>query len=611
MNISERIASFLADRGVRCVFMVTGGGSMFLNDAFGREARVRCICNLHEQACAMAAEGFARVSGMPGVVCTTSGPGGTNALTGVAGAWLDSIPMLVISGQVRTDFVAARRPELGLRQLGDQELNIVDMARPITKHAETIWTPADALPALERAWSLCQSGRPGPVWLDIPLDVQDAEWNGAFSARDAAFEAETRPDVSADAVRMAAERLSASSRPVVVAGAGVRVAKAESDLRAFVERLELPMLTTISGADLMESDHPLFFGRPGIMGDRAANLILQNADCLLVLGTRMGLRTIGYAADSLAPNAFKIMVDIDSAELRKPTFRPDLPIHADARDFLRRLCRAFAEERLDNGRAFDAWREACRALRGAFPPVSESIRNRKDFVSSYVLPERIAAFCRSDDIVVTGNGTAYTSTFQAMPLKRGMRLFANQGCASMGYDLPASIGAALAGGGRRVLCITGDGSIQMNLQELQTIRSLRLPVKTFVLNNQGYLSIRHTQEAFLHGRIVGADAASGVVLPDLERIAAAYELPFFRLRNHDELDAALPEILRNEEPVLAEVVADPAERLAPKAASRRLDDGTFSAGALDDMSPPLSADERAHVDSILSKCKTSIRSCVQ
>lgn len=602
MNIAGRIASFLADRGVRCVFMVTGGGAMFLDDALGREARIRCVCNLHEQACAMAAEGWARVSGMPGVVCTTSGPGGTNALTGVAGAWLDSVPMLVISGQVRTDFVAARRPELGLRQLGDQELNVVDMARPITKHAETIWTPADALPALERAWRLCRSGRPGPVWLDVPLDVQGAEWSEAFSAKDAAFAPETLPVVSEETIRMAAERLSASSRPVVVAGAGVRLAKAESDFRAFVERLELPVLTTISGADLMESGHPLFFGRPGIMGGRAANLILQNADCLLVLGTRMGLRTIGYATDALAPDAFKIMIDVDSAELRKPTFRPDLPIHADARDFLRRLSRILAGERI-GGRAFAAWREACRALRAAFPLVPESVRSRKDFVSSYVLPERITAFCRSDDIVVTGNGTAYTSTFQAMPLKRGMRLFANQGCASMGYDLPASIGAALAGGGRRVLCVTGDGSIQMNLQELQTIRTLRLPVKIFVLNNQGYLSIRHTQEAFFRGRIVGADAASGVVLPELERIAAAYELPFFRIRNHDELDAALPEILRTGEAVLTEVVADPEERLEPKAASRRLDDGTFSAGALDDMSPPLSADERAHIVSILSKCK--------
>lgn len=601
MNVAEFIAARLASFGVRRVFMVAGGGAMFLNDAFGREERIECVCHLHEQACAMAAEGAARISGMPGVACVTSGPGGTNALTGVAGAWLDSIPMLVISGQVRTNFIAARRPELFLRQLGDQELNIVDMVRPIVKHAETIWKPEDAPAALDRAWSFCRSGRPGPVWLDVPLDVQSAETQA--SPFDDPPALSPRPAVPECVVAEAAERLASASRPLLIVGNGVRLANAENEFRSFLERWGIPVLTTISGVDLLESGHDLCFGRPGLMGGRAANLILQNADCLLVLGTRMGLRTTGYSPETVAADAFKIMADVDPSELAKPTFRPDLPIRADAGDFLRAMERMPLRMSPQKAEARSRWLKTCRRLRDALPCVPESARRRTDFVSSYVFPERLAALCRDDDVVVTGNGTAYTSTFQAIPIKRGMRLFANQGCASMGYDLPAAIGAALAAEGRRVLCITGDGSIQMNLQELQTIRARSLPIKIFVYDNKGYLSIRRTQETFFAGRIVGADSASGVSLPDLERIAAAYGLPFFRIRNHGELDSVLREVLRNDAPAVVEIRTDPHERLEPKASSRRLADGRFAGGTLDDMSPPLSSADQSLVDSLLSECK--------
>jgi len=584
MRIADYVMHFFADRGIRHLFLVTGGGAMFLNDALNREPRLRYVCNLHEQACAMAAEGYARVSGMPGLLCVTSGPGGTNALTGVAGAWLDSIPMVVLSGQVKRQTTVGACPELGLRQLGDQELNIIDVVRPITKYAVQIREPEQVSFALEKAWHLCRTGRPGPVWLDVPLDVQSAEFDPAVQKH---FMPEPPlPGPAPEALASLCENLKSARRPVIVAGIGVRQSGMVAALTELAERCRIPVLTAISGTDLLPSEHPLVFGRPGIMGQRAANFILQNSDLLLVLGTRMGLRTIGYAWESVARGAFKIMVDADAAELQKPTFRSDLPIHADLKDF---FCGLFPI--LPEVPDRKAWLDYCSRLKQAYPLVSDAQRQRRDFVSSYVLPELISKHCRQDAIVVTGNGTAYTSTFQAMPVKPGMRLFANCACASMGYGLPAAIGAALAGEGREVICLTGDGSLQMNLQELQTLKNLHLPVKLFVYNNEGYLSIKNTQKAFFGGHFVGSEAGSGVILPDLRRLAEAYGLPFFRLNNNQEAAALLPEILRLAGPVIIEVLLDPMEELGPKSASKPLPGGKIVSAPLEDMAPFLPREE--------------------
>lgn len=584
MRVADYIFRTLADRGAKHVFLVTGGGAMHLNDALRREKRLRYICCLHEQACAMAAEGYARIAGSPGIVSVTTGPGGTNALTGVLGAWVDSIPMLVISGQVKRATTIEAAPGIHLRQLGDQEINIIDIVRPITKYAVMVRRPEEIVPVLDRAWEECRSGRPGPVWIDVPLDIQAAELPDTLRPGAEPVPARQAPDHAL--LREAVERLRTARRPVIVAGNGVTLAGAREKFRKLMAQLHVPVLTTLSGIDLLPSDSPVFFGRPGILGERGANFILQNADLLLVIGTRMSLRIIGYDWKELAREAYRVMVDADPAEMAKPTFRVDCAIPADAGAFLTSLAAELPELPPN-----EEWLAYCRRVRRDYPVVLPEHRARTDRVSSYVLPEIIGNACRGDEIIVTGNGTAYTSTFQVMPLKPGMRMFANVGCASMGYGLPAAIGAALAGGGRSVICLTGDGSIQMNLQELQTVLNLRLPLKLFVYNNDGYLSIKLTQNAFFGGERIGSDPGSGVVLPNLCRLAAAYGWPTFRLCNNREAEQLVPEILAMAGPVFCEVLTDPLEQLGPKAASKLLPDGSMVSCPLEDLAPFLPREE--------------------
>ncbi len=590
MRVADYIFKTLADKGVRHCFLVTGGGAMHLNDALGLEKRIRYVCCLHEQACAMAAEGYARTSGQPGVVCVTTGPGGTNALTGVLGAWLDSVPMIVISGQIKRATMITAAPNLKLRQLGDQEYNIVDSVRPMTKFATTIMRVEDVASVLEEAWTRCQSGRPGPVWIDVPLDIQAAEMPEEMTTASSFADDET-PDESTwrHQVENVVAQLKAAKRPAMIVGSGIHNAHAEKLLLEVAESLNIPVLTSISGIDLVPSDHRLFFGRPGILGERAANFIMQNSDLFLVLGTRMGLRICGYAYETVARNATKVMVDVDANELEKPTFRPDVKIHADVGAFLAALHSA-----LPSLAPREKWLAYCRRVKEKYPVILPEHRARTDYVSSYVLPEAIMRHAPDPLTVVTANGVAYTSTFQAIPIRRGTRMFANEGCASMGYGLPAAIGAAFAGGiSRTVVCFEGDGSIQMNLQELQTVLNEKLPIKIFVYDNAGYLSIKTTQRSFFNGRFVGSEAGSGIVLPSLEKLAAAYGLPYFRLANNQELDAKLPQVFATPGPALIEVMLDPFETLGPKAASWKKPDGTMESAPLEDMAPFLPREELA------------------
>lgn len=587
MRVADYIWKTLADKGVRHVFLVTGGGAMHLNDALGLERRIKYVCNLHEQACAMAAEGYARASGTPGVINVTTGPGGTNALTGVMGAWLDSVPMVIVSGQIKRATMITACPNLKLRQLGDQEYNIVDAVKPMTKFAKTVMSVEEVPQVLEDAWRICQEGRPGPVWIDVPLDIQAAEMVPRAKCEVRSAEGRETGDVGREAVQIA-EALKAAKRLAIIVGSGVHNAHCEELFLKVAESLNIPVLTSISGIDLIPSDHPLFFGRPGILGERPANLIMQNSDLFIVLGTRMGIRICGYAYETVARAAKKVMVDIDPNELEKPTFRPDVKICADAGDFLR----ALAVELPSLGPKAE-WLDYCRRMKAKYPVILPEHRARTDYVSSYVLPEAIMRHAPDPLTVVTSNGIAYTSTFQAIPIRKGMRMFSNEACASMGYGLPAAIGAAFADAGRTVVCFEGDGSIQMNIQELQTLLNYKLPVKLFVYNNGGYLSIKTTQRAFFNGRFMGSEAGSGVILPSFEKIAAAYGLPYFRLKNNQVLDAKLPEIFATEGPALVEVMLDPFEKLGPKAASKKLPDGTMVSAPLEDMAPFLPREEFA------------------
>ena len=576
MRVADFIAQFIADheQTAKTIFMVSGGGNMHLIDALGKNIGLEYVCNHHEQACAMAAEGYARVSNKIGIAYVTTGPGGTNAITGVMGAWVDSIPMLIISGQVKFETTIASQPELSLRQLGDQEINIVDIVRPITKYAVMINDKNTIKFHLAKAVYEAKHGRPGPVWIDIPLDIQGAQINPE-SLEGFSEPSEPVYDFRIDKVIAALKK---AERPVIIAGNGIRLANAMDYFERVLEKYPIPVLTSISGIDLIDSDHKLFYGRPGILGERAANFILQNSDLLLILGARMSIRIISYNWQCLAREAFKIMVDLDDNELNKKTLDIDLKVKSDLKAFLECL----ADENNENIPVSNEWYHYCQRVRRLYPVVSEEHKNGR-FVNSYYFAKLLSGYVASNDTVVTGNGTAYTSTFQAFDVRQN-RLFANVGCASMGYDLPAAIGAHFASKGR-VICITGDGSIQMNIQELQTIIHYKIPVIIFVFNNNGYLSIRATQRSFFNDHFVGEGPESGVTMPNMLRIAHAYGLKTFRIESNEELESGMNDIMKYEGPVLCEVMMDPFEVLGPKVSSYKKDNGTMVSKPLEDLFP--------------------------
>jgi acetolactate synthase I/II/III large subunit len=580
MRLSERIADWLAEQGIEQVFAVTGGGAMYLNLALGSHPRLRCTFMHHEQACAMAAEGYARISGKPAVVMVTTGPGGINALNGVFGAFTDSIPMLVISGQVKRETCLDYTLVPGLRQLGDQEGPIIAMAKPITKFAASVGSPEALLTLLPEAFSRATDGRPGPVWLDIPLDVQMAECPPIPVVR---------PLPSPQPVAVEGERVRAllqqAHRPLILAGTGVRLAGAERAVLDFAERHGIPLATAWTH-DLIASDHPLFAGRPGTIGTRAGNFCVQNADLVLVLGSRLNIRQVSYNWVCFAKNARIIQVDIDPAELDKPFVRADVSIVADVADFLEGLGQACAAAPLPD---YSSWADWCREIRARYPVFSAPLQSPAEKNHPYALVERVFDQLRDDDVIVCGNASACILPFQIGKLRAGQRMFSNSGAASMGHDLPAAIGAALAIGGRRVVCFAGDGSLQMNIQELQTLKTLGLNLLIVLIDNGGYLSIRQTHENFF-GRIVGATPASGVEFPDFARVAAAYGLPSVTIATAADL-STLDAALASDGPRLIVAQVDPAVGFEPRIKSRALPEGGFATPELDDMFPFLPPSE--------------------
>lgn len=591
MRLADYIFSRLADLGLSQAFLVTGGGAMHLDDAIRKERRISWLCNHHEQASAMAAEGWARITGRPAIACVTTGPGGINALNGVFGAWTDSIPMIVVSGQVKRETcMASYGPELGLRQLGDQEADVLAMARGITKYAALVREPSEVRYQVEKAVHLATSGRPGPVWLDVPVDVQGSPVEpGDLRPYDPAGDAPPWDLAALPArVRELLDRLDRAERPVILAGTGVRLAGAERLLVALAERLGLPV-TTAWTHDLLASDHPNFCGRPGTIGTRAGNFVVQSSDLLLVLGSRLNVRQVSYAWKAFAPHAFLYQVDADPAELRKPTVRPHLGVACDARRFLEEALRQLDAPGAPR-RTHGAWLSWCKERVRRHPPVGAHQRTFERGVNPYHFVEELFEALGEDDVVVTANGAACVMTFQAAQLKAGQRLFSNSGSASMGYDLPAAIGAAVARPGKRVVCLAGDGSLQMNVQELQTLVHHRLPVKLFVLDNGGYLSIRTTQKNFF-GAFIGESPASGVSFPDPVRLAAAYGLPAVRAEGAG-FAATVREALASEGPVVVHVVLDPTQGMEPRPSSRQLPDGRIVSAPLHDLFPFL---ERAEL----------------
>jgi acetolactate synthase I/II/III large subunit len=588
MKLSDYVAQKTVDHGVTNVFMITGGGAMHLNHSLGTHKDLECTFNHHEQACAIAAEAYYRQSNRLAIVNVTSGPGGTNSITGVYGAWTDSIAMLVISGQVKWE-TTVRSTGLALRQYGDQELDIEKVVQPVTKYCVMVTDPLSIRYHLEKAMYLATSGRPGPVWLDIPLDIQASQIEpDQLIGFDHAELSEPWRDTDLDkASSEILKKITQAKRPVVLAGGGVRLSGQHQAFIKLVEKLGVPVVTGWNAHDVIWNAHDNYVGRPGSVGDRGGNFAVQNADLLLILGSRLNIRQVSYNWKSFAREAYKIWVDIDPLELQKPTVKADMPIVASLADLLPTLVQTPYTGPTPEQITWLAW---CKERQRRFPTILPEYW-KSESVNPYCFISVLFDQLKEGQNIVTGNGTACVVSFQAADLKPGQRLWTNSGSATMGYDLPASIGASKALGGQSVICLAGDGSIMMNLQELQTIVGEQLPIKIFILNNNGYLSIFQSQRGFFDGDEVGGGPKSGVSFPNYGRLSAGFGIPYIKCETHAELGVKIAQTLATEGPVICEVMLDEDQPFAPKLGAKRHPDGRITSPPLEDLSPFLSRED--------------------
>ncbi len=602
MKLSDYVVRFIADQGVRHVFLVTGGGAMHLNNSLAGEKRLTPVCNLHEQASAVAAENYSKATNNLGVCLVTTGPGGTNAVTGVAGAWLDSTPMLVVSGQVKRPdraFDSDNKP-LGMRQVGVQEVDIISIVSPITKYAVTVLEPSDIRYHLEKAIHIARSGRPGPVWIDIPLDVQaspidDPSALRNFDPAEAAAVSDGRI-TSADLktqVGKILDELNRAERPMVLIGNGVRLARAEGEMEQLLRALDIPAEVTWLAIDLLADDDPLYVGRPGTIAQRGANFAIQNCDFLLTIGARLDRIVTGYAPEGFARAACKAMVDIDPTELRKMGNTVHFPICADAGDFMREmLAQASKIEKKERA----PWKKRCADWRMRYPLVLPEHKVPDGRVSVYNFAEVMSGVLNEDDYFISGSsGTGIELFLLAFRTKRGQRIFHTTALGAMGFGIPASVGAGIVGAAdgskRNIICVDGDGGFQFNIQELETIARLQLPIKFFVLNNQGYGSIRASQTAFFGACTIGCDAATGQSLPDIRRIAEAYGIATDLITSQRNLAEEIGRVLATPGPVVCDVHVVLDEVRQPRLSSVQRPDGSFVSKPLEDLWPFLDRDE--------------------
>lgn len=587
IKVSDYVIKCLEETGAKHMFMLPGGGAMHLNDSLGHSKKIQYVCCLHEQACAIAAEAYARVTNNIGLLMVTTGPGGTNALTGVAGAYLESTPMFVVSGQVK-------RPDMinnqGIRQQGMQELDIISVVKPITKYAALVQDPQMIRYHMEKALYEATHGRKGPVWLDIPLDVQAAmveeEQLIGYTPTP-----ETENTHLESQVLQIIDILNKAERPVLMVGNGIRLADGINESEELIKILNIPVLTTWNGIDLIEENNPLYYGRPGGLGHRYANFIQQNSDFFLSIGARLNLLQTGYNFDGFAREAVKIMVDIDSAELHKINVRPDIPVCADAKEFIRLFIK-HQEKIIKKDRPH--WFSYCNQVKAKYPIVKQEYWEQKELVNTYCLLETISKYMTPDDVYVSGSsGSCIDISMQTFRVKKGQRVFCTKGLASMGYGLPSAIGACLASGGKRTVGVNGDGGFVMNIQELETIARLNLPIKIFVLSNRGYGAIKATQTNLFDGHLVACTENSGLSIPPIAKIAEAYGLKAVIIQNNDELEEKVKEVLDYPGPVICETMT-PIELTAfPKQVSYKRSDGQMESKPLEYMNPPISDEEMA------------------
>lgn len=626
MKVSNYIAQKLTEEGITQVFSVTGGGAMHLNDALGHQEGLNCLYNHHEQACAIAAESYARIHNRIAAVCVTTGPGGTNAITGVVGGWLDSIPMFILSGQVRYD-TTARWSGVGIRAMGDQEFDITKSIDCMTKYSEMVIDPMRIRFCMEKALYLAQSGRKGPTWLDIPLNVQGAyveteeligfdpedyeaggtgwaENSPAEIPEDRAGNGEKRqmlpPKVTKETAREVIRKIKESKRPVFNVGNGVRLAGAHEVFLRVAEKLGIPVVTGWNSEDAVWDDHPLYVGRGGGFGDRPGNFAVQNSDLVFSVGSRLSIRQVGYNYGTWAREAYVIVNDIDAEELKKPSVHADMRIHGDAKDLLEVMEQVLDEEetlpvfRGGEGKNGMTWQENCQMWKKNYPVVlpRHYEGGMEKEANVYAFIKELSSRLPEGRITVVGNGSACVVGGHAYVLKKGQRFITNSAIASMGYDLPAAIGACVAAGREELIMVSGDGSMQMNLQELQTVIHHRLPIKMFIINNGGYHSIRQTQKNFFGEPLVGVgDDSHDLSFPSMEKLAWAYGYPYRAIHHNPELGQVLDETLAMDGPVICEIFVTTDQPFEPKSASKRLEDGTIVSAPLEDLAPFLSDEE--------------------
>lgn len=589
IKVSDYIIKFLENEGVKHVFMITGGMAMHINDSIDYSTKLKPICMLHEQGCTFAAESYARITNNIGVVVVTCGPGATNTITGIACSWIESTPLLIISGQCKRADMA---DDPALRQLGVQEVRITEIVKPITKYTTVIRDPLKIKYELEKAVYYCREGRHGPVLLDIPVDVQGSRVN-EFD-----LEGFIRPikgsTIIESQIDKIVELLNNAKRPVIYAGAGVNNAKARDSFRKLVEGIGAPVLLHWNGIDLLEDEHSLFAGRPGAVGQRSANFTLQNADLLITIGTRLSLLQTGYNFEGYALNAKHIMVDIDQAELDKKTLHPYMKVCSDAGEFIDALYSRKDILKKD----YSAWVAKAKEWKQKYHPLNEVWKENKEYVNSFYLMDCISSHMGAEDVYVGGRaGTCVDAAIQAFKVKKGQGVYVTKGLSSMGNGLPAAIGGSYATG-RKIVCVNGDGGFVMNIQELEVVRRDNLPIKFFILDNQGYSTICSTQTNVFKGHLVGCSPESGLTIGNIKAIAEAYGIKTFAINSIVEMDGVVTEALAYDGPCLVNVLVDPFQPIEPRQASYKTPDGQMASRPLEDMNPLLEPEELEEIMSV-------------
>ncbi|MBI2641416.1 thiamine pyrophosphate-binding protein [Candidatus Roizmanbacteria bacterium] len=593
VKVGDYIFDYLHKQGLTHIFLISGGGNIHLIDSVGR-SKLKYVCNHHEQACATAAEGYARLRGDFGACLVTTGPGGTNAITGMLGSWLDSIPMLIISGQVRREIMGAGPNKMGMRQLGPQEINIVDIVKTITKYAVTVMDPYEIKYHLQKALHLARIGRQGPVWLDIPLDVQgsmiDEKKLKSFKPEELKPPYETDKKKLRRLVKTTLEKIAKSEKPVIYAGNGIRLAGAAKEFLQLVNKLKIPVLTSYVGYDLIPSSHPYFFGRSHVLGQRAANFVIQNSDLMLSIGARLDILTVGFTYKAFARKAYKIMVDVDKKEINKFILSIDLPINYDAKEFILEMLRQLEKKPVKL--KIQRWLDYGRNLNKKYPVIQKEYWKEKKYVNPYCFIESIGKILKPGEIIIESDGVGpLNCMYQAFYVKPKQRIILNLGCAQMGYGLPAAIGAAFTAKGKRIICLEGDGSLQLNIHELQVMKHHNLNIKLFIYSNDGYLSIKNTQIGLFGGKFVATDSKSGVSSPDFVKVGRAYGLKTIRIHNHSDMERKIRYVLNYRGPILCDMNSLRELMLVPKLTTKKTPDGRFVSPPLEDMGPFLPREE--------------------